>query len=515
MTVEPAQPADAPAQSPAADGAADGAARQTEPPGHGTRRPLVLAAMMLAMFMAAVEATIVATALPTIVADLGGFQWFSWVFAIYLLTTAVTIPVYGKLSDMYGRKPVFYFGATLFLVGSVLCGFSTSMSQLIAFRALQGLGAGAIQPLALTVIGDIYPGPERAKVQGYISSVWGFSSVIGPALGAFFVERLHWSLVFWVNVPVGIVAMGMLGAFLTERVEHREHRVDYLGSALMMAGTGLLMLVLIQASQLSPAAFVGLLVLTVALAAAFLRTEQRAAEPMMPLELWRYRIIALGNVGGLMAGALMMGVTTFLPSYVQGVMGRSPAVAGFTLAAMSIGWPLASTVGGRLMVRTSYRFTALLGGLGLLSGSGVLMLLGPGRGPLWAAAGAFLVGTGMGFSNTSYLVSIQTSVDWQRRGVATSSNLFMRIVGQALGAAGLGAVLNLGLHARVPGEADVINQLMEHGARQALAPQRLLDLGAAMDASLHNVYVICGVLAVGVLLLATLFPRGLNPTQPH
>ncbi len=481
---------------------------------HPTRRTLVLVAMMLAIFMAAVEATIVATALPTIVAELGGFRWFSWVFSIYLLTQAVTIPVYGKLSDMYGRKPVFYAGASLFLLGSALCGFAGSMAQLIAFRALQGLGAGAVQPLAMTVIGDIYAGPERAKVQGWISSVWGFSSLVGPALGALFVETLHWSLVFWVNLPIGVLAMGMMAAFLHERVERRPHRLDLLGSATMVLGTGVLMLALIQASQLPVSAFIGLVALAVALGAAFLRAEQTAEEPMMPLELWRHPIIALGNGGALVTGALMMGVTTFLPSYVQGVMGRSPAVAGFALAAMSVGWPVASTLGGRLMVRTSYRRVAVLGGLGLVAGSAVLVLLTPERGPLWGWVGALLVGAGMGASTTAYLVSIQSSVAWQRRGVATSSNMFMRIVGQALGAAALGAVLNLGLHARLPDAADAVERLMERGARQSLAPERLLILQDAVAGALHTVYVISALLALLALWLAWRYPRGLNPTRP-
>ena len=219
-----------------------------------TKRWVVLAAMMLAMFMAAVEATIVGTALPTIVAELGGFRWFSWIFAVYLLTAAVTTPIYGKLADMYGRKPVFYVGTALFLVSSVLCGFSRSMGQLIAFRAVQGLGAGAIQPLSLTVVGDVYPGEERAKVQGWIASVWGVASVVGPALGAFLVEQASWSYVFWINVPVGIVAMGLMAVFLVEPKGHRQHQVDYLGSALMMLGTSALMLALIQFSQLPWAA---------------------------------------------------------------------------------------------------------------------------------------------------------------------------------------------------------------------------------------------------------------------
>jgi EmrB/QacA subfamily drug resistance transporter len=473
----------------------------------------VLAAMMLAMFMAAVEATIVGTALPTIVAELGGFRWFSWVFAVYLLTAAVTTPIYGKLADMYGRKPVFYVGTALFLVSSVLCGFSRSMGQLIAFRALQGLGAGAIQPLSLTVVGDVYPGEERAKVQGWIASVWGVASVVGPALGAFLVEQASWSYVFWINVPVGIVAMILMAAFLVERVERRPHRVDYLGSALMMLGTSALMLALIQFSQLPWPMLGGLLALAGACAAALARVERRALEPVVPLALWRHPVIALGNLGALLTGGVMMGVTGFLPAYVQGAMGRSPAVAGFALASMSVGWASASTLGGRLLARASYRSVAVTGGFFLLTGSALLYALTPERGPLWAGAGAILVGVGMGSTSVAYLVSVQTAVDWVQRGAATSSNLFMRIVGASLGAAGLGAVLNAGLHGRLPGELDAVNLLMERAGRASLAPEHLAALTHAVAASLQNVYAVTALLALLALGVSLRYPRGLSPTR--
>ena len=509
-----AQATGASTSPPAGEGeAASGGIFPPAPEAVARRRPWVLAAMMLAMFMAAVEATIVGTALPTIVAELGGFRWFSWVFSIYLLATAVTIPLYGRLADMYGRKPVFYAGATLFLLGSALCGFSRSMGQLIAFRAVQGLGAGAVHPLALTVIGDIYPGAERARVQGHISSVWGFSAIVGPALGAFFVERLHWSLVFWVNLPVGLVAMGLTALFLDERVARREHRVDLLGSGLLMLATTALMMALIQGAALPGPALALLLALAAGGLAGFVAHERRAAEPMIPLELWRHRIIVTGNLGALLTGALMMGVTSFLPSYVQGVMGRGPAVAGFALAVMSIGWPLCSTLGGRLMLHTSYRAVALLGGVALLAGSAVLMGLGPERGPLWAGAGAFLIGMGMGFSTTIHLVSIQTAVDWGRRGIATSSNMFMRIVGQSIGAAMCGAVLNYGMERYAPGELDVVSRLMQPATRATLDPQRLEALTGAMAASLGEVYLIVGVLALLTLVVALRYPRHLNPVR--
>lgn len=467
---------------------------------------------MLAMFMVAIEATIVATAMPTILAELGGFRLLTWVFAAFLLSQAVTIPLYGKLADMFGRKPVFFFGASLFLIGSTLAGFAGDMLQLIIFRALQGLGGGALMPIAMTIVGDIYTPHERARVQGYLASVWGISSVFGPVLGAFFVQKLHWALVFWVNLPIGVGAMVMLAVFHDEHVEHKGHRVDFVGALLLMAGTAALMLALIQGHALAAAPLVGLYAAAAVCLAAFLAQERRAVEPMMPLELWRNRVIAAGNLGGLSTGALMIGVVSFLPAYVQGVMGRSATVAGFALTAMSLGWPIASTIGGRVMVRRSYRFVAVLGGLFLIAGSSVLWALGPLRGPIWAAAGTFLVGAGLGLCTTAFLVSIQASVGWAQRGVATSATMFMRIAGQAVGAAVFGAVVNYGLEIGDTGH-DSIDQLMEPATRANLAAADVSALSDVLAAALHNVYVIGLALAVVTLVISLTIPRGLSPAS--
>lgn len=484
-----------------------------------TRRGPVLAAMMLAMFMSAVEATIVATAMPTIVAELGGFSLFSWVFAIFLLTQAVTIPVYGKLADMRGRKPVFYVGTTIFLVGSLLCGFAHTMVQLVVLRAVQGVGAGAVQPIATTIVGDIYTPAERARIQGWLSSVWGISSVIGPALGAFFAEKLSWSLVFWVNLPIGIASMLMLAAYLHEDVEHRAHQVDYVGSVLLMGSTTVVMLALIQYDQLSKQggyALPALVVLGMAGLVAFFFHERRAAEPLLPLSLWKERVIAVGNSGALITGALMMGITSFLPTYVQGVMARSAMVAGFALAMMSIGWPIASTIAGRLMLRTSYRFTAVAGGVALLGGAGLLMALSPRHGALFAASASFVTGAGMGLTSTVFIVSIQTAVPWKQRGAATSSNMFSRIVGQAVGTALFGAVLNVGISERAGSAAlssGSLDLLMDPGKRSTLAPERARELSKALAGALHNVYLIGGVLAALTFFVVLALPYRLRPEE--
>jgi len=490
---------------------AEPAIAQPIEPAVASRRTLVLAAAMMAIFMAAVESTIIATAMPSIVADLGGFHLFSWVFTAYLLAQAVTIPIYGRLADLYGRRRAFFAGGTLFLVASALCGFAHDMRWLIAFRALQGLGAGAIQPIATTIVGDIYTPTERARVQGYISGVFGVSAIIGPALGALLVEHGSWPVVFWINLPIGVTAFLMFGLFLRERLEPRPHEVDYLGSALLAVGAGALMTALAQGTHLAEDTIAGLIALGVIALGVLVIHERRTPEPMLAHRLWRNRFIAIGNLGGFAVGALLMSVSAFLPTYVQGVLGRSAGAAGLVLTAMSVAWTSASIAAGRLMIRTSYRVTAVIGALALVSGLLVLMTLTPPHGLGWAAAGTLFVGTGMGFCNTTFIVAVQASVAWGERGIATSSAMFMRIVGQAIGAAGFGAILNLGVARYAPDAAHAINRLMTPALRDGLDPAEIARLVAAVARALHEVYLTAGLLAVLTVGLALWLPARVGP----
>jgi EmrB/QacA subfamily drug resistance transporter len=482
-------------------------------PKPSARRTLVLAACLMATFMAAVESTIVATAMPTIVADLGGFSLFSWVFAVYLLTQAVSIPVYGRLADVYGRKRVFYAGAGLFLVGSTLCGFSQSMVSLILFRALQGFGAGGVQPIAATILGDIYTPTERAHVQGLVSSVFGVAAVLGPSLGAFLVEQVSWQLVFWVNLPIGVAAIAMVAAFLREEVEPRHRRIDYLGSLLLMVAITALMLVLVQGGTLPRIAAVGVAIVGIVALVVLVLHESNIPEPMLPVELWRSRIILVGSLGGAVIAAVMTGVSAFLPTYVQGAMGRSALAGGLVLGMMSVTWAIASFYGGRLMVRTTYRLTAVLGTLALIAGSAVLIALTPERGVIWASTGSLLLGIGMGLCNTTFIVSIQAAVPWHQRGAATSSCMFLRFVGQALGAATFGAVLNLTILRTDPEAVHTVDQLLDPAQRDGLGGQELVHLTELIAHALHNTYMLAGVLSVIALALALMVPARLSPAQ--
>jgi EmrB/QacA subfamily drug resistance transporter len=474
-----------------------------------------MAAVMLAIFMVATDSYIVATAMPTIVADLGGFRLFSWVFAAFLLAQAVTIPIYGRLADLYGRKRVFFAGTSVFLLGSVLCGCAWGMVPLVLFRALEGIGAGAIQPIATTIVGDIYTPVERARMQGYVSGVFGVAAIFGPTLGAFVVEHVSWSLVFWVNVPIGAASFVMFGLFLHERREPRRHRIDYLGSGLLMFGVGAPMFALVQLGNGDALTLTALALGGAGALAALAAHERRAAEPMLPLALWRNRIVAVGCLAGFFNGALMMAVSGFLPTYVQGAMGENATAAGVVLAASSVSWAFASMAAGRLMIRTSYRLAAAIGGVCLVVGSAVLILLEPASGLVLAGTGSFLLGTGMGFCNTAFIVSIQASVGWSERGMATSATMFMRIVGQSVGAAVFGAILNFGLYRKLPEAGDAVNRVMSPAARHSLGAGEIARLTEAVGASLHNVYVIAGLVAVVSLVLALALPARLSPTRPH
>ena len=480
-----------------------------------TNRSIVLASIMLAMFMAAIEGTIVATAIPSIVGDLGGFSLFSWVFSSFLLAQAVTIPIYGKFADLYGRKPVFTFGIIIFLIGSVLCGFANTMNMLILFRLIQGVGAGAVQPIATTIVGDIFSMAERARIQGYISSVWGVSSIIGPALGAFFVQYIRWAWIFWVNVPIGILAVAGIWFFLGETVTKREHEIDYLGSSLIFISISALMVVFIQAGTVWSWLSVQVLLLIgvfVAGSYLFVLQEKRAKEPIMPLGIWKEPLIVISNLATLTTGVVLIGVSSFLPTYIQGVMEKSPIIAGFALAFMTFGWVIGANVAGKSMLKFGFRRIAIFGGSWILMGSIFYVTLRPDRGWIWAGVGSLLIGLGMGLVRTIFIVGIQNSVDWEKRGVATASNMFMNILGNTMGAAILGGILNIKLASylkEVNGETldvDLINVLLDPVKRGTLPQEVLNTMTTGLASSLQYVYWGIFILAALSFILVLFYP---------
>ncbi|MFD1044196.1 MFS transporter, partial [Kibdelosporangium lantanae] len=319
-----------------------------------SERGPVLGAIMLSTALVALDSTIIATAVPSVVSDLGGFSQFPWVFSIYLLTQSVTVPLYGKFADLFGRKPVMLFGIVVFLLGSVLCGAAWSMPVLIAARAVQGIGAGAVQPISMTMLGDLYTLEERARVQGYVTSIWGGASLVGPALGGVFSEYISWRWIFYINVPLGILAILVLVRRFSEKVERQHRKIDYTGSALLTIGLSLVLLGLLEGGVAwawdSPPS-VGVFVAGAAVLVAFGFVERKAAEPVLPLWVFRSRTLVGGNLMALIVGAMMMGLSSYLPTFVEGVIGTGALVAGFTLAAMTIGWPIAATLSGHAYMR--------------------------------------------------------------------------------------------------------------------------------------------------------------------
>lgn len=486
-------------------------------------RVLVVASLMLAMFLAAIEATIVATAMPTIIGSLGGFRLYSWVFSAFLLTQGAFIPIFGRLSDLYGRKPVFTVATLIFLLGAFLSGHARSMEQLIIFRAVQGLGAAGVQPITQTIIGDIFTLEERARVQGWLSSVWGISSVAGPTLGGLIVDHWSWPWIFYINIPLGLIAIAGLWLFLRERPAAQRHSIDYAGSALLVTAVTALLVFVIEGGSGWPwlsAGSLGFLGLAAGTGAVFLWWENRVAEPLLPPGLFANRVIAFCDLAVVFSGALTLGISSFTPTLVQGVMGTSATVAGLALGAMSLGWPLASTFSGRLMLRIGYRSTAIAGSFFTIISAGVMLSLPYVPSVATAALGSFLMGMGMGLTSTTFIVAVQGAVSWEQRGVATSSNAFMRMLGSTVGVAVFGNILNNGLvrqlaslpdtvKSAVGTNPDVARMLLDPVTRHSLPAWVLQPLRDALFVSVHGVYVALAVTAVAGALVVRLIPRGL------
>lgn len=475
--------------------------------GDRNSRVLIFIAALASVFITAIESTIVATAMPTIVAALGGFDLLSWVFTAYLLTQAVTTPIYGRLADLYGRKPFLLLGIALFLAGSILCGFAWNMLSLVAFRIVQGLGAGALMPVGRTLIGDVYHGADRARMQGYVSGVFVAAAILGPVVGAFLVAHTTWPMVFWINLPFGLIAAAILIWALHEKVERHPHPIDWGGSALMCVGTCTLMFALAQASTLSLATLIGLIVVALIALAVFILYEQNVPEPIWPMSLWRDRVVSSGNLVSLALGATMMGIAAYLPVYIQGVIGDSALIAGLTLMAMSASSPIGAVLAGQIMLRASYRASATTGAVFYIVGSVMMTMLDPQSTAYWAMASGLLMGLGIGLNNNTYMVAIQSDSGWSSRGIATSAFVFSRILGQALGAAAFGGILNAGLAVYLKGKGDLVAQIMTPKLRAALPPDIVGPLMQEFDHALHTVFLILVALAIGVMIIGMRLPK--------
>lgn len=482
---------------------------QGPPSERRTNRPVTVAALLLALFMAAMEMTVVSTAMPTVVAELGGALHYAWVFTAYMLTSTVTVPIYGKLADLYGRKPVMLVAMALFLIGSMASGQARTMGQLIAFRAVQGVGAGGMQPMALTVVGDIFAIEERAKMQGVFGAVWAVAGLAGPLLGGAIVGALSWRWVFYVNVPFGILSAALLVYGLVETIEKKDHTLDILGALLM---SGSVVALLLGTDGVMP--FV-LLPASAIFLAGFLVVEKRAKEPLVPLALFAQRMLATSSGLGVTSGGAMIGLMTFVPLYAQGVLGTGPTEAGSTIATMAVAWPVASAISGRLIAKVGFRALVRLGfTLTAIATIALAWSMRDGHGSVTTLriASAFF-GVGMGFGNTPLVIAVQTSVTFSQRGVATASTMFFRNIGGTVAVGVMGVVLASTLLAGAAsgaGGADLVARILGP-ERRSIDASVLTAIAGDLAKGLDRVMIIVVVLTVLAMGLAWIFPKEVKP----
>jgi EmrB/QacA subfamily drug resistance transporter len=488
------------------------------------RRRVVTGGILLGMVLAALEATVVTTAMPTIIAELHGLDRYSWVFSAYLLSSTVSVPVWGRLSDLYGRRPLYLAGVFLFLIGSALSGMSHTIDQLIVFRAIQGLGAGALVPLSLTINGDIFTLVERTRIQGLFSGLWGIASIIGPIVGAIVTERISWRWVFYLNIPFGLAAAAVVGIALVEPKRAEKPIIDYAGAAWLGLCITLLLMALVATGQSASehwpriagesggALLFGFL---------FLRAERRAVEPIIPLALFRNRMFGVGCLVVFLVGTAFYGALSFIPLFVQGALGGTATQAGSELTPLLLGWVTMSLVGARLLLRIGYRPTVFIGLILLTTGFGLLSTLGAGARLPFMMVDMALMGAGMGMVMIVLLITMQDAVARDQLGIVTSINLFCRSIGGALGVGVMGAVMmgELGLQvSRVQSESGLpttdvgpilhnLSSIVDPTSRAQLGASLLSVLETALARSLHYVFLIGAVFAGLALISAFWLPR--------
>ncbi|PYQ15842.1 MAG: MFS transporter [Acidobacteria bacterium] len=481
------------------------------------RRRAVTFALALISATAALEGTVVSTAMPTIVGDLQGLSLYSWVFSVFLLTSTVTMPLYGRLADIYGRRRVLLLATSLFLIGGLACAFARSMPQLVAARGLQGLGAGGLLPVAIAVVADLYALRERARIQALFSAIWGTASLIGPLLGAFLTLSLGWRSIFLVIVPLGLVSLALEATQMRESRASRPDPFDWVGGATLTAGVSALLLATLReaGSGGHTRPRLALIAVGVALLAAFARQQVRREHPLVPLTLLTHRDTAAPYLAGALVGTTIFGVDTFVPLFVQGARGGTAAAAGAVVTPIMFFWATSASLGTRALVRYGFRATAHVGSLLVTAGCAALLAAALAEARVaWISAACALIGMGLGPLATSQMLAVQHAAPESQRGVASSLVPFFRALGGALGVGTLGGLLSSGLDRHLGPAADVAGRLL--AGRETVLPPGVTPLGVrhAIAGSLLPVFGVMLVLAIVNVAIVGRFPgRAHDPAE--
>lgn len=480
---------------------------------------LTLIGVALGIFMGALESTIVGTAMPTVIATLGGIEIYSWVAVAYMLTSTIMTPIWGKMADLIGRRPAMFGGLALFLLGSALSGAAHSMGQLIAFRALQGLGAGALFPVGLTIVADLLSLERRTKMIGIFSGMWGVASLFGPLAGGFLTEHWSWRWVFYINLPFGLLAGAIIWFAYTEQHARRTNiKLDYAGT-ITLALAMLVLLILVERGSLSSINVVTLgALIVVGLGVLFVRIEHRSPEPLIPLNLFRYRMVTVTTLHGLFAGMMLFGSMIYLPLFVQAVLGGTPTEAGQILTPFILAWVLSSIIGSRLILRVGYRWVSITGMAVMLTGALMLSLVSPATTRSQLAVAVIFMGLGAGLTIATLMIGAQHSVSRKQLGVVTSTVQFARSIGAALGIGTMGAAMSWSLrHELARGGSELASLSLQHGdvaslirqtTRTAISPEAALFLQKALATSLQKSFLM-GLIAVLIAtVISLLLPGG-------